>query len=138
MTAPAAGDVYRAYVDAESRRDGDAMQALLAPDISIELNGRPALGSAEEDAAAMEALFDLYPDYRREIVEIIDDGDRVAARWRMVGRPRPDMAGRLPPLDIGGCTFAVVEAGRMVSAHVWSPAGIFEELLATVSTDPSG
>ena len=134
---PAAGEVYRAYVDAESRRDGDAMRDLLAPDISIELNGRPALGSAEEDAAAMDALFELYPDYRREIIEIIDDGERVAARWRMVGRPRPDMTGTLPPLDIRGCTFAAVEAGRMVSAHVWSPAGIIEELLATVPTDRS-
>jgi predicted ester cyclase len=135
---PAAGEVYRAYVDAESRRDVDAMRDLLAPDITIELNGRPGLGSAEADAAAMDALFGLYPDYRREIVEIIDDGDRVAARWRMVGQPRADMIGRLPPLDVRGCTFATVEAGRMVRAHVWSPGGAIEHLLAAAGSDRDG
>ena len=36
----------------------------------------------------MAALFEAYPDYHREIIEIIGEGDRAAARWRMVGHPR--------------------------------------------------
>ena len=32
----------------------------------------------------MAALFAAYPDYRREIIELIEEGDRLAARWRKI------------------------------------------------------
>ncbi len=124
--------IYRAYVDAETRRDDAAMSLPMAPDITIELNGVPALGSADEDVAAMTALFEAYPDYHREIIEIIGQGSRAAARWRMVGHPRPGLAGRLPDLDIRGCSVVSVADGRMTEAYVWSPAGVLEEVLAMV------
>ncbi len=127
---PDAAEVYLAYVDAESRRDEDAMAAALAPDVVIELNGRAALSSAEEDAAAMAALFEAYPDYRREIIEVIGEGSRAAVRWRMFGSPRADLAGRLPALEVRGCTFVRVKDGRMIEAYVWSPAGALDEVLA--------
>ncbi len=125
-----AAAVYRAYVDAESRRDEEAMGAALAPDVVIELNGKAALGSADEDAAAMAALFDAYPDYRREIIEIVGEGSRAAARWRMIGHPRPDLTGQLPDLDIRGCSIVAVVDGRMTEAYVWSPSGVIEQILA--------
>jgi predicted ester cyclase len=131
MTDPTA--VYRAYVDAETRRDPAGMVALLASDVAIELNGQPALASAGEDADAVAVIFDAYPDYHREIIEIIGQGSRAAARWRMVGHPRPDLADRLPQLDIHGCSFVVVEDGRMTEAYVWSPAGVLEQILAMSS-----
>jgi predicted ester cyclase len=124
--------VYRAYVDAETARDEAAMHALLAADIRIELNGAPALGSADEDAAAMSALFAAYPDYHREIVDILEDGTRAAARWRMVGHPRPELADRLPQIDIRGCSVVTVEDGRMTEAFVWSPAHALEQVLELV------
>jgi predicted ester cyclase len=127
---PGAAQVYRAYVDAETRRDAAAMNAVLAPDVSIELNGVPALASADDDAAAMAALFEAYPDYHREIIEMVEEGDRAAARWRMVGHPRPELAGRLPDLDIRGCSVVAVAHGRMTEAYVWSPSGTLENVLA--------
>jgi ketosteroid isomerase-like protein len=128
-----AAEVYRAYVAAETRRDREGMTALLAPDVTIEVNGRATLGSAVEDAEAMAALFDAYPDYRRELVEVIEQGDQAAARWRMVGTPRPDLAGRLPELDIQGCSFVTVADGRMTEAHVWSPPDAIESILRLVA-----
>ena len=125
-------EIYRAYVDAETRRDEAAMSAVLAPDIVIELNGAVALGSADEDVVAMAALFDAYPDYHREIIGIVEEGSRAAARWRMVGHPRPDLAERLPDLDIRGCSVVAVADGRMTEAYVWSPSGVLEEILALV------
>jgi predicted ester cyclase len=133
MSMDTAADVYRAYVAAETRRDDDGMAAMLAPDVVIELNGKPALGSADEDAAAMVALFDAYPDYQRELIEVIGEGSRAAARWRMVGHPRPELVDRLPELDICGCSFVVVKDGRMTEAHVWSPEGVIEQILALAS-----
>lgn len=124
--------VYRAYLRAERERDEVAMSELLAPDIEIELNGAPALGSAEEDAAAMAALFAAYPDYHRELVELIEEGDTAAARWRMVGHPRPDLADRLPEIDIRGCSIVAVAGGRMTQAFVWSPADALERILELV------
>jgi predicted ester cyclase len=133
MSMDTAADVYRAYVDAETRRDDDGMAAMLAPDVVIELNGKPALGSADEDAAAMAALFDAYPDYHRELIDVIGEGSRAAARWRMVGHPRPELVDRSPELDVRGCSFVVVEGGRMTEAYVWSPAGVIEQILSLVS-----
>ena len=106
------------------------MQALLAPGITIELNGRPAFESAAEDAAAVTVLFDAYPDYRREIIEISEQGNVAAARWRMVGHPREDLRGRLQDLDIRGCSVIEAAGGRMTRAHVWSPSGVLEEAIA--------
>ena len=124
--------VYRAYVEAETDRDEAAMHALLAPDIAIELNGAPALGSADEDAAAMAALFAAYPDYHRELIEVIEEGSTAAARWRMVGHPRPELADRLPLIDIRGCSIVTVVDGRMAAAYVWSPSDALERVLALV------
>ena len=128
--------VYRAYVEAETARDAAAMDALLAPDIDIQLNGASALGSAEKDAAAMAALFAAYPDYHREIIDILEDGSRAAARWRMVGHPRPELAELLPDLDIRGCSIVSVTDGRMAEAFVWSPSDALERVLELVRDTP--
>ncbi len=132
MPDASAEQVYRSYVEAETRRDDMGMRAALAPDIVIELNGAPALASADEDAAAMAALFEAYPDYRREIIEIIGAGDRAAARWRMVGHPRPELAERLPLIDIRGVSVVAVVDGRMTHAYVWSPSDALEHVLSLV------
>ena len=137
VRSPAA--IYRAYVEAETARNEAAMQALLAPDIEIQLNGKAALGSADEDATAMAALFAAYPDYHREIIDILEEGSRAAARWRMVGHPRPDLADQLPPIDIRGCSVVTVDAGRMTEAFVWSPSDALERVLGLVEgLDASG
>ena len=130
MTDTGAAAVYRAYIDAERRRDEADMLELLAPGVVIEINGRAALDSADEDAAAVTALFDAYPDYRRELIEVIGEGNRAAARWRMIGHPREDLRSRLSDLDIAGCSVVHVADGRITRAYVWSPSTIIEDILA--------
>lgn len=125
-----AARIYRAYNDAENRRDHAAMNALLAPAIAIEMNGRAALSSADDDAVAMTALFDAYPDYHREIVAMVDGGEVAAVRWRMRGHPAPKLAGRLPDLDLQGASFVRVVDGRMVQAWLYGAEGAIEGLLA--------
>jgi len=125
-------DVYRAYVAAERAGDKAAMQRLLDRGITVELNGRAAFESAAADEAAVTVLFDAYPDYHREIIEIIEQGSIAAARWRMVGHPRVNLRDRLDDLDIAGCSLVEVQQGRISRAHVWSPSGVLEEILALV------
>jgi predicted ester cyclase len=132
MSDVGAAAVYRAYVEAETKRDRPAMQKLLARDIAIELDGVPALGSSDEDDAAMAVLFEAYPDYRREIIDILEAGSQAAARWRMVGHPRPELEARLPVIDIRGCSIVVVEDGRITRAYVWSPSDALDRVLALV------
>jgi ketosteroid isomerase-like protein len=133
-----AARIYRAYNAAENARDLPAMEALLAPDIAIVMNGRPALASAAGDAAAMAALFAAYPDYHREIVGIVDGGDVAAVRWRMVGRPAARLGGRLPDLDLHGCSVVEVRDGRMVRAALYAAEGRIDALLALATGDPTG
>lgn len=128
--------IYRAYNDAENARDQAAMHALLAPHIAIEMNGRPALSSAEDDAVAMAALFDAYPDYHRQIVSVVDGGASAAVRWRMVGHASARFRGRLPDLDVHGCSFVVVEEGRMTRAWLYSAEGQIDAILALAGTAP--
>jgi len=121
--------IYRAYLEAEARRDGATMRRLLHPAIAIEMNGRPALASAEEDEAAMAALFRAYPDVRREIVGYVDGGTGAAIRWRMRGSPSADRPA-LPPLDIQGASFVTVAEGRMTSAALYGGDNELDRLLA--------
>jgi hypothetical protein len=81
----------------------------------------------------MSALFEAYPDYQREIIEVIEQGSRAAARWRMVGHPRDDLAAQLPVIDVRGCSYVVVADGRMTEAYVWSSEGALEQILASLS-----
>jgi hypothetical protein len=136
---PAEGEAvraYRAYNIAENARDGATMNALLAPDISIEMNGRSALSSAEDDAVAMAALFEAYPDYHREILSVVDGGDVAAIRWRMVGHGAPRFGGRLPDLDVHGCSIVTVRDGRMTRAWLYSADGQIDAVLALAGTLP--
>ncbi|MFN8622922.1 MAG: nuclear transport factor 2 family protein [Chloroflexota bacterium] len=128
--------IYRAYNLAENTRDQVTMNALLAPDIAIEMNGRPALSSAEDDAVAMAALFDAYPDYHREILGVVDGGDTCAVRWRMAGHGAPRFGGRLPDLDVQGCSIVTVRDGRMTRAWLYSAEGQIDAVLALAGNLP--
>lgn len=119
-------DVYRAYNLAENAHDLEATESLVAPDLEVAINGRGRIASAEQDAVANAQLFATYPDYRREIIEVIADGDRAAVRWRMSGTP---VAGAdLPPLDLHGCSVVEARSGRLTRAFLY----VDERALAAV------
>ncbi|WP_255953845.1 nuclear transport factor 2 family protein [Streptomyces odontomachi] len=108
---------WLAYNAAENARDLAAMAALVAAELRATVNGRPAVSSAEDDAAAMDRLLCTYPDYRREVVEVIDAGERGTVRWRMTGRPAPGSG--VAPLDVAGCSVLTARGGRIVEAHLY-------------------
>ena len=128
--------VYLAYNAAENARDSARMTELLAADVVVQLNGRPALASAEEDALAMAALFDTYPDYRREILGILAAGPMVSVRWRMVGRAAARFGDRLPDLDLHGCSIVEVADGRIARAWLYAQADQMEAILALAASGP--
>lgn len=119
-------EVYRAYNAAENSHDIAATTSLVSPDLEVAINGRERIASAQEDAAANALLFQTYPDYRRDIVEVIADGRRAAVRWRMVGTPAEGLG--LGPLDLHGCSIVEALEGRLTRAFLY----VDEALLAAV------
>jgi hypothetical protein len=119
--------VYQAYNAAENAHDVVATTSLVAPDLQVAINGRARIASGDEDATANARLFASYPDYRREIVEIIAEGDRAAIRWRMVGSPAP--ASGLDPLDLHGCSVVEARDGRLVRAFLYIDEGSLAAVL---------
>lgn len=114
-----AEEVYRAYNDAENAHDMARVAGLVADGLVVTVNGQPALGSAEDDRRATVELLACYPDYRREVVDVVADGARAAVRWRMVGTPTATVAAELGPLDLHGCSVVTVADGRIVSASLY-------------------
>jgi len=119
--------LWLAYNEAENRQDFERMGELVAPALAATINGRAAVGSAEEDEVAMRALLAAYPDYRREVVEVLEIGDRVVARWRMRGTPA-DAAS--PVLDVAGCSIVSARDGVMVAADLYCDASELDRITA--------
>ena len=119
--------VYRAYNDAENAHDLEATTSLVTEDLAVAINGIPQLSSGSDDEQAMATLFATYPDYRREVLEVIVEGDRGAIRWRMVGTPA---AGRdIPPLDLHGCSIVEVRNGRLARANIYADMSVLAAVL---------
>ena len=112
-----AAQIYLRYNDAENAHDLAVAGTLVAPDLAVEINGIAQIASAAEDAKANAELFRTYPDYHRDIVEVVPSGDRAAIRWRMRGTPAPGLD--VPPLDVHGCSFIEVRGGVMVRAALY-------------------
>ncbi|MFI6039292.1 nuclear transport factor 2 family protein [Streptomyces sp. NPDC051315] len=118
--------VYRAYIDAENRQDSATAAALVSPSLRVEINGRPALSSAAEDQAANAELLRRYPDYRRDVLDTVADGSRVAVRWRMAGTPA--RAG-LEPLDVHGCSAVRVQDGPITHTFLYYQGAALDAVL---------
>ncbi|MFF5988430.1 MULTISPECIES: nuclear transport factor 2 family protein [Prauserella] len=122
--------VYLAYNDAENNHDAETAAALLAPHLTVEVNGRPALSSPDDDRAANAELLRRYPDYRREVVDVMVSGDRGTIRWRMCGTPvDPDVE----PLDVQGCSVVTVREGRIAQAFLYYNGAALNSVLGAVS-----
>jgi ketosteroid isomerase-like protein len=121
-----ASAVWLAYNAAENVADFTGMGSLVTADLDVTVNGRPAVASAEDDERAMRHLMAVYPDYRREVDEVIGSGDRAVARWRMVGTAT---APGVPALDVPGCSVIRVQEGRIAQAHLYYQGAALDEVL---------
>jgi hypothetical protein len=123
-----AGQVWLAYNAAENARDFDSMMSLVAPYLSVITNGAPALSSAADDERAMHVIIETYPDYRREVEEVveIDGGRKALALWRMRGTSPFASA---PDLDVAGCSVVRADAGVLTHARLYYQARVLDELL---------
>jgi hypothetical protein len=127
-----AAEVYLAYNRAENSHDWDATTALLAPDIHVTVNGVCEVSSAEDDRRAMAQLVALFPDYRREVLQVVADGNEAAIRWRMSA-----VSAEQPPvvLDVEGASFITVAAGQICEARLVAPSDELARALQLARVD---
>jgi SnoaL-like domain len=116
--------IWIAYNDACNKGDHERAASLISPDLEVSVNGRPAVASAEQDEAVQRELVRCYPDYARDFMGAMEDGDGAAVEWQMRGSPTPGI--NLPPLDVPGCSLFRCADGRIVEARLYHPTGTLD------------
>jgi hypothetical protein len=123
-----AAQIYRDYNAAENRHDLPGTTALVAIDLYVEVNGVPQVSSGADDEAAMAILYEIYPDYRREVKRIIDSGDEAAVIWKMLGTPSSTVEGVLP-LNVEGVSIVTGDGFVLTKASLYADSSALDHAL---------
>src|ERR1700710_78821 len=83
--APVSAVAPRGYFEAVGRRDLDAMTAFYKPGGTGEIYGLVELEVPHSYRAWFGNLFQAFPDFRLEIIEVVSAGEKAAVRWRATG-----------------------------------------------------
>jgi predicted ester cyclase len=130
-------EIYRDYNAAENLHDLPATTALVAVDLKVEVNGVPQVSSGADDEAAMAILYEIYPDYRREIKRSIDAGDEAVVIWIMRGTPNVQIAGILP-LEVEGVSIVTADGRVLTTASLYADSAALNEALRLASKNKRG
>ena len=94
----------------------------------VEVNGVPQVSSGADDEAAMAILYEIYPDYRREVKRIIDSGDEAAVIWKMLGTPSSTVEGVLP-LNVEGVSIVTGAGFVLTKASLYADSSALDHAL---------
>ncbi len=100
----------------------------MAIDLYVEVNGVPQVSSGADDEAAMAILYEIYPDYRREVKRIIDSGDEAAVIWKMLGTPSSTVEGVLP-LNVEGVSIVTGDGFVLTKASLYADSSALDHAL---------
>jgi steroid delta-isomerase-like uncharacterized protein len=78
-------EIARAYFDATTRRDLDAMEACWKPGGVENIMGLGELKVPGEYRPYFQELFDALPDFKYEVLKMVTEGNRVAVHWQASG-----------------------------------------------------
>jgi steroid delta-isomerase-like uncharacterized protein len=94
--------IARAYFDAVTRQDIDAMCAEWEPGAADVIHGVVDMTAPDGIRRWFGGLFAAFPDFRFEVLDVLASGDRVAVEWH--ARGTFDGAGRFEGLRPNGAT----------------------------------
>jgi glyoxylase-like metal-dependent hydrolase (beta-lactamase superfamily II)/predicted ester cyclase len=77
--------VVREYFGALTRGESDAPVRFYAPDGVGHIHGVIGPAPPEESVTFFSELFDAFPDWHFEVLDLIAEGDKAAVRWRARG-----------------------------------------------------
>jgi steroid delta-isomerase-like uncharacterized protein len=110
--------VARAYFEAVKRRDLDAMTGCYEPGGTGELHGLVELRVPDTYRAWFGSLFQAFPDFSFEILDLIATGEKAAVRWQASGSfsGTASFEGLDPNgarVEIQGCDVLSIRDGRI-------------------------
>jgi steroid delta-isomerase-like uncharacterized protein len=119
--------VARAYFGAFVDRDLEAAAALWRPGCIDNLHGLAELTAPDGVKQYFSAMFDAFPDFEFEILELAASGQNAACRWRVTGTfTGPGRFQGLAPtgdrIVMEGCDMLKVEDGQIVANHAYTNA----------------
>jgi predicted ester cyclase len=109
--------VERFYDDVWNRADENVARLILDPDFEFHASLGPQTRGPEGFIAYMRLIHAALADYSCEIEEIVEDGQRAAARMRFSGQHR-------------GTMFGVAATGHLIA---WSGAAFFKTNGSTIT-----
>jgi predicted ester cyclase len=117
--------VAKAYFGAISARDLDAAAALWKPGCKDHLHGLAELTAPEGIKQYFGGMFQAFPDFDFEILDLAASGQNAACRWRVTGTfIGPGRFQGLAPsghrIVIEGCDMLKVEDGQIVGNHAYT------------------
>lgn len=138
--------VTQAWEAAWDRGEFAALGALLAPDYRRH-SSRAADGAGqtrEQFEAVIASTRLAFPDLHTEILDLVEDGDTLAIRWRSTGTHSGRLIG-VPPtgrkVEVTGANFARFGGDLIVEEHVsWDPREFLEAIgvIHLSSSEPTG
>jgi steroid delta-isomerase-like uncharacterized protein len=114
--------ILRGYEEGWNRGDMSVLDEILAPDFRGHDPSAGAGTTGRTDVAALlTQIRSAFPDVRREALDHVAAGDKIAVRWRVTGTHRGTFAG-LPatgrPIDVSGITIYRLENGKIAEEWV--------------------
>ena len=118
-TERSAAEVARQYFTTIRRGDATPQREAYARDAVITVPGILDRAGPDELIAYFEQMWDAFPDFRFEVLDLIAEGEQAAAHWRITGTlAGPGMFEGLAPtgarIDVRGVDFVTVRGGRIV------------------------
>ena len=113
--------IVRAFVDAINAKDWVRLRSILAPDFRRHsvAAGEPSVHSAEDLIAFLLAEYATFPDAHETLLDLVAEGEKVAARHLFLGTQLGSM-GLFPPSGrVLKATYLAIyrlESGRIVEA----------------------
>jgi predicted ester cyclase len=117
--------VVREYFDALTRQDLDAAVAVWKPGAIDRLHGQAEMRAPDGIRDFFTALFEAFPDWRFEVLELAASGDLVAVRWRVAATfSGPGRFQGISPTgaraEVEGCDMLRVEDGLIVENNAYA------------------
>jgi predicted ester cyclase len=119
--------VAKAYFGAIGARDLETAASLWRPGCIDNLHGLAELTAPDGIKQYFGAMFDAFPDWEFEILELAASGQNAACRWRVTGTfAGPGRFQGLAPtghrVEMEGCDMLKVEDGEIVANHAYTNA----------------
>jgi steroid delta-isomerase-like uncharacterized protein len=111
-------DVARAYFEAVGRRDLDAMEAFYEEGGTGEIHGLVELTVPGTYRPWFANLFEAFPDFKFEILDVVATGEKAAVRWRargsFTGPVRFEgLEANGAAVDVQGCDVLTIQGSRI-------------------------